>query len=221
MSSRAAFSVVSVFVMLIALVSCTGSAPEILYPDAQLVLLVDPSSGERAEILRLFVAVRDPDGSDDPARIFLSHEEAELYWEFSRDEWAYLEYAGDDWYGMPDIRMPDGAPLPRGAYRITVEDAGLSRSETDLFLSSRPIDRDLSVPQLRVDGSQVRVIFDSNVVLRVYSRSGQMVVNRVVAPGVLPDDVARQIPDEAGLQAFVTTFGGEPRRESGPYSLPR
>lgn len=208
-------------VVLVLLLSCTGSPPEILYPDTQLLLLHDPHADTIAEVLRLFVAVRDPDGADDPARIFLVHPDQELYWEFSREEWAYLEHGGEHWYGMPDIRMPDGRSLPRGRYRVIVEDAGLARSETDLFLSAEVPDRDLPAPRLVVDGGDVRVSYSTEVVLRVYTRSGQLVLNQIVAPGALPEGLLRQIPDEAGVQAFVSTLQEEVRRVSGPYALPQ
>ena len=44
------------------LLSCSGSAPEILFPDSRLSLVLDPATGRVAEVLRLFVAVRDSDG---------------------------------------------------------------------------------------------------------------------------------------------------------------
>ncbi len=207
--------------VVLALLSCTGSPPEILYPDARLSLVRDPGTGDIAEVLRLFVAARDPDGSGDPARIYLVHDAEQLYWEMDRSAWAYVEHAGDHWYGMPDLRMPDGETLPRGRYRIILEDGALARDEIDLFLTADVLDRDQPFPRLRIDGSTLTVDYVSDVILRVYNRSGRMLVNRIVQPGSVPDDVVGLIPEESGILAFVSTTGEAVRRESGPYPLDR
>ncbi|MFW5684125.1 MAG: hypothetical protein ACOC1I_04685 [Spirochaetota bacterium] len=204
----------------VALVGCTGSPPEILYPDLQLSLVRDPATGDVAEVLRLYVAIRDADGESDPARIFLHHESAGLFWELSSDEWSRVEYAGDIWYGMPDLRMPDGDPLPRGRYTVIAEDQGLSRSTSEAFLTADPPDEP-AFPFLIVRSTGLRVQADDEVVLRVYNRSGQMVINQVVVPGAVPSEVFDRIPSETGVQAFVSTLDEGIRLESGPYTIAR
>ena len=214
---RAAGAILVVFLLL----SCTGSPPEILYPDAQLSLVRDPATGEIAEVLRLFVAARDSDGAGDPMRIYLIHDADQLVWEMDRSGWAHVEHAGDQWYGMPDLRMPEGESLPRGRYRIILEDGALARDETEMYLTAGVPDRDQQFPRLRIDGSSLTVDYVSDVVLRVYNRSGRLLVNRVVQPGTVPDDVRGLIPDESGIIAFVSTPEGAVRKESGPYPLDR
>lgn len=202
-----------------ALVSCSGGTPEILFPATRLALVRDPASGDVAEVLRFYVAVRDPDGADDPARVFIVHDDRELFWELSRESWVSLEYAGDQWYGVPEIRMPEGEDLPRGSYRLIVEDAGLSRAESTFLLGGEPASRDEPFPRLAVDGRRLTVEAEGPVALRVYGRAGEMIVNSVVAPGPVPDEVARQIPDESGLTAYLSTVGEGRTRESGPVPL--
>ena len=210
-----------VLVLLVVLaVGCTGSAPEILFPDTQLFLSRDPESGTVAERLRLFVAVRDPDGADDPSRLFLVHDDSGLFWELSVEQWVQVEYGGDQWYGAPDIAMPDGESLPRGEYRLIVEDRSLSRSETSFFITAEPRTADAGFPSLLVEQGGLRVTGDREAVLRVYNRSGQMIVNRAMMPGNVPDAVLRQIPDEAGVEAFVATLDEDVRLESGPFIIP-
>ncbi len=213
--------VAALFVAAGALIGCSGSPPEILHHDARLSLLRDPASGESAEVLRLFIAVRDPDGADDPMRIFVIHDEQTVYWEMDRSEWVRTEHAGEQWYGMPDLRMPDGGALPRGRYRLIVEDGALSRDESELYLTAAAADRSAAFPGLRIDGRALEIDYHSEVILRVYNRAGRMIVNRSLLPGPVPDEVIRQIPDETGLQAYLTSVDGEPRRESGPYTVPR
>ncbi len=205
--------------LLAVLVSCSGSAPEILFPDARLALVRDPSTGAVAEVLRFYVALRDPDGADDPARIFVVHDDSELFWELARESWISFEYAGDQWYGVPEIRMPDGEDLPRGAYRLIVEDAALTRAESTFFLGAEPASREEAFPRLAVDARRLTVEADGPVVLRVYGRAGEMIVSSVVAPGPVPEEIEGRIPDESGLTAYVSTVGEGPIRESGPVAL--
>lgn len=199
--------------------SCSGAEPEILFPDAQLSLLRDPQTGSTAEILRLFVAVRDPDGSDDPARMFVIHDEAQLYWEMSRESWAHLEYAGDDWYGMPDIRLPGGRDLPRGRYRIIVEDGSLSQDESEFFITESSPDRDAGFPRLDLSTETPRVVYDAAVIMRVYGRGGDLLSNTVVGPGPIPSDVWSRVPDESGVQICLVSAGDGYRKEGGPYQM--
>lgn len=205
--------------LLVAFASCTGGAPEVLYPDTRRALVRDPASGEIAEVLRLYVAVRDPDGADDPARIFIVHDDSELFWELSRESWISFEYAGDQWYGVPEIRMPDGGDLPRGAYRLMVEDAGLSRGESTFFLGGEPVSREGPYPELTVDGRVLSIESSGPVVLRVYGRAGALISSNVVAPGSVPDEIVQQIPNESGLTAYVSTAGDGMTRETGPIPL--
>ncbi|MFW5742524.1 MAG: hypothetical protein ACOCW3_00105 [Spirochaetota bacterium] len=201
------------------LVSCSGSAPEILFPDTRLALVRDPSTGAVAEVLRFYVALRDADGADDPARVFVVHDDSELFWELVRESWISFEYAGDQWYGVPEIRMPDGEDLPRGEYRLIVEDAALARAESTFFLGAEPASREEPFPRLTVEARRLTVEADGPVVLRVYGRAGQMIVSSVVAPGPVPEEIEARIPEESGLTAYVSTAGEEPIRESGPIPL--
>lgn len=201
----------------VALAACSAAPPVILYPEAQLFALRDPQSGTVAERLRLFVAVDDPDGADDPARLYVVNDEADLYWEVEREGWVRVEHAGDTWFGVPDIGMPDGSALPRGAYRVIVEDRGLARDEAEFFLTARPLGATTRFPRLERLPEGLAVDYDAAVTLRVYDATGRMVVNRIVSPGLLPSVVAAEIPDAPGHSIFLGATEGAVRPESGPY----
>lgn len=203
--------------------ACTGSPPEILHAEAELLLLVDPVGEEAVEVLRLFVAVRDRDGADDPATILVTSESHELSWEFTREEWVTVEYGGDTWYGMPELRGVPGSPLPRGRYRVVVEDRSLARDESDFHLTAPPTvpptDR---LPRLLVSGDTYRIDSDEEVVLRVYNRVGNLVVDRRVTSGLLPREIESQLPRESGLSAYLYALAGPgPRQVVGPFELRR
>jgi hypothetical protein len=201
------------------LAACSGSPPEILATDLRLALTLDPSDGTTAETLRFYVAIRDPDGSEDPALIVLEHAEAGLRWELGREEWIAIEYAGDMWYGAPDLRGPSGGQMPRGRYSIAVEDQALTRVNADAFLTAPEAPEDPVFPMLEGSANALTVSYSEPVVLRVYSRAGQMRLNQVVRSGPVPADVLELLPDESGLLGFVESTSSEPRLISGPFRL--
>ena len=202
--------------------SCSGSKPEILYSEAELFVVDDRTTGERYESIRLYVAVNDGDGADDIGVVYVDHADEQLYWEFDESTWVRTEFAGDNWIGMPDIRMADGSPLPRGRYRVIVEDRALQRVQGQFSITADPIDpAALEFPRL-VTSPNLVVVADNPVVLRVYSRSGQMPVNGQIPPGAVPADLLQQLPNESGLTAYLTMRGDDGvRLISGPYAIPR
>ena len=151
--------------------------------------------------------------------LILEHEEAGLRWELGREEWIAIEYAGDMWYGAPDLRGPSGGPLPRGRYRVSVEDQALSRVTADAFLTAPEAPDDPEFPLLAGNAGSLSVISPGPVVLRVYSRTGQIRLNQAVRPGRVPADVLALLPDESGLLAFVETITDIPVLISGPFRL--
>lgn len=201
------------------LAGCSGSAPVIVAPAPRLILQLDPISSEITERLRLFVGVEDADGGEDLARMFLVHDAEEFYWELPVEEWQEVEYGGQTWYGSHDIRSAPGAPFPRGRYRILVEDNALSRAVGEFFLTAPEPDGDPAFPLLVGDRESAQVRADGPVVIRVYRRSGQLLLNEVVAPGRLPLALVSRLPDEPGLLLFVETTEGAPLLVTGPLPL--
>lgn len=199
-------------------VACSAAPPEILYPDAQLYLRRDQQTGTTIERVRLFVAVDDPDGADDPATLYVVHDGAGLYWEIDSEEWVTIKLSGDTWYGVPELRMTDGDPLPRGLYRIIVEDRALARDEAEFFLTAEPLGASVRFPLLERTPAGLGVDYDAPVTVRVYDPTGRMIVNRIVSPGLFPSLVQSEIPDESGYSIFLSAVDGAIRVESGPYS---
>lgn len=202
--------------------ACSGSAPTILYPEADLYLVNDRRTGTVYEALRFFVAVRDEDGPSDVAGVYVLHDDSQLYWTLESGTWVALETQGDHWYGAPQLRSPDGEALPRGQYRVIVEDRARQRA-TSSFTVTDPVrpGADVDFPELQVSGRTVAVGWSDSVVLRVYDRTGRSVYSSRVAAGVLPDSVIDALPNRGGLDAYLSTEGGQrPRLLSGPYALP-
>jgi hypothetical protein len=208
--------------LLLWLLGCSGARPEVLQSDGTLFLVDDLESGQRYESIRLFVAVNDENGVDDIGVVYVDHADQELYWEFDASTWVQFEFAGDTWIGMPDMRMPHSEAVPRGRYRVIVEDLALQRTEGQFSVTADPVDLDgLVFPRL-VTSPRLEVVASRPVVLRVYTRSGQMPVNGRMDPGPVPADLLERLPDESGLIAYLTMDGEDGAKLiSGPYDVPR
>ena len=207
---------------LLLLAACSGSAPQVLFPDAQLFLYHDRATGQTSETLRLFVAVQDGDGVEDLQRIFVINDEADLRWESDAEQWVTREYGGDSWVGLPDIRMADHLPLPRGRYRVVVEDGALQSAEASFIVSAPPLPEETEFPLLLGSGNNLQVEFDEPVILRVYARTGQQLLSREVEPGAVDPAVLAELPNESGMTAYLWTRVNQPiRLLVGPYDIER
>lgn len=220
---------------LILLSGCGGAAPEILFADAQVFLVQDLEEGSIGERLRLYVAVDDGDGITDLSVISVVHDRSDLYWQASAEEWVVIEQDGDSWIGLPDLRPIHGETLPRGRYRVILEDNALQEVEGTFGITAPPLVNDSVVfPSLRVTGPIAEVlspaggqatdgqVADGLVVIRVYTRAGRLAISREVSAGPLGQDMQRDMPAETGLQIYLSSPPGNGvRLMSGPFELNR
>lgn len=214
------FAVAGLAVVLSLLAACSGSVPKILFPDVQLFLYHDRATGQIAETIRLFVAVQDDDGVEDLQRIFVIHDEEDLRWESDAEQWVTREHGGDSWVGLPDIRMADHLPLPRGRYRVVVEDGALQSAEASFVISAPSLPDDTAFPALLGDGTTWRVEFEQPVILRVYARTGQQLLSREVEPGSIDSTLLSELPNESGMTAYLWTRVNQPvRLLAGPFDI--
>ena len=204
---------------LLFLAGCTGASPEILTTDARFAVHVDPESAAIRETVRLYVAIEDADGPDDPSLIRVEHEGSALSWEIGRDDWTQIDYAGDQWYGVSELRAASGDALPRGRYLLVVEDQSLSEATSEFFITAVVPDDEIVFPQLTGDRDAPRVEYNAPVILRVYGRAGQLRLSQVIRPGAIGEDVRSRIPDESGVSAYLESINQEPHIIVGPYQL--
>lgn len=203
------------------LAGCTAAPPQLLSNDADLRLVQDPATGDVFESLRFFVAVRDDDGAEDVAAVYLVHDESELYWSLEQSEWVSAEVQGDQWYGSPDLRMPAGEHFPRGRYRILVEDRAMTRDSGSLTITDPVlVPEEVVFPSLSGSGDLLRVDAEGEVTIWVYDRTGRSVQSRRVTSGLLPESFLSGVSGRRGLDAYVLTDDGRrPRLVSGPYAI--
>jgi len=220
--SRLMVGLAGVFVSGLAL-GCGGAPPEILFAEAELFLVEDRETGIIAESLRLYVAVDDGDGIEDLSVLSIVHDESDLYWQASAEDWVGVDQDGDSWIGLPDLRPVSGENLPRGRYRVILEDGSLQETEGSFSITAPPLDATTVVfPEFITTDSEPAVVADGMVVLRVFTRAGKLAVSREVSAGPLGEAILREIPRESGLQVYLSSPPGSGvRLMSGPFDLNR
>lgn len=121
-----------VFLSLLLIYGCTSSQPEIVKVFWQINLYNDLENNSTYEQLSLFLRVTDQDGLEDLSTIFLIQDEEELFWEINSDSWIADESDDYRWIGSNSLTMPDGTQLPRGFYRIILQDLSGEYTEKEI-----------------------------------------------------------------------------------------
>jgi len=104
------------------LCGCTGKPPEISRVAYQLLLTQPPESSAVTEKLSVFLVADDPDGFEDLATLYVIHDGAELYWKIGSADWTKTTFEAETWIGSNGIATADGSPMPRGEYRVLLQD---------------------------------------------------------------------------------------------------
>ena len=158
--------------------SCTGNPPEILEVLWEVRLEQDRESGAVFQSLSLFVKPHDPDGSEDLEELYVIHDAEELFWSLDPDSWTQSGSGQELWIGSNDLRMPDGATLPAGEYRILLRDVGGEASERTIRVEAPPLGQARKyVPEVSVGEDSIRLApADRQYLLWLYSLDGSHAV---------------------------------------------
>jgi hypothetical protein len=120
--------------------ACSGSDPDITGINYELSLVDDRELNTRYEQLTVFVRPYDADGSGDLEYLYLIHDESELFWEITKDDWDERSVNNESWIGSSGFHREDYSSLPRGRYRVQLHDAAGLRDETVFVLDHPAID---------------------------------------------------------------------------------
>jgi hypothetical protein len=176
---RATVLVLTSWMLIIFLLSCTGEPPEILSVFWQLNMVEDLEQNLTYQSLSLFVKPNDPDGFEDIEDLYLINDEQELFWRLDVDSWAQSGADPEIWIGSNSLKMPDGASFPPGEYRILLRDVGGDSAEQKIRLqpvSSKEAQRYL--PKVTVAEGEIRVSGEAeNYQVWVYDTGGRYVAS--------------------------------------------
>ena len=152
---RVGRSVVGLCAALLLIAACESSPPDIVELDLTLYELTDRELGRTYEVVSLFVNADDLDGLEDLDRLYLIHDDAELFWSTGSDSWLQQESADGAWVGAPRLAMPNRAAFPAGTYRVVLVDVAGESAERQLSLPRR---RSAPPPaRVTVEGNRVTV----------------------------------------------------------------
>lgn len=108
------------------------------------------------EQLSVFAAVRDEDGFKDLAALHVLHDGEEFVWTLTPETWTRNDRNKEAWVGGTGLSTPDHSTLPRGMYRVVLEDLAGESDEGTFFLGTG-IEIGAAAPVLRRTGDSVAV----------------------------------------------------------------
>jgi len=98
-------------------VSCTKSAPQIIYGYIQLVVYKDMDGPK--EYFSFFIMPEDEDGIDNLDELYLYNDKEQLCWNIKNDEWQRYTINEKEWIGTRSFTVREGN-LPRGLFRAVL-----------------------------------------------------------------------------------------------------
>lgn len=143
------YKIFFILLLLILFSACDTSPPVIEQFFWKLNLNVSPNGKIIEESLAVFVDIEDEDGIDDIEFLTLYSDENELFWHLPHKNSIRNGSNQTDWYGSRHIIMPDKSDLPRGHYKVRINDYSGKKDERSFFLS--PVlnrDEKFSIPSI-------------------------------------------------------------------------
>lgn len=198
--------------------SCESNPPDIVALDLTTYQLTDRELGTTYEVLSLFVSAGDLDGLDDLDRLYLIHDDAELFWSTHSEVWVQMESEDGLWIGEPRLAMPDRGAFPAGTYRVVLVDLAGESTERELSL---PRDRTSPLAAaVALNGSRARIAGSGAHELWLSNADGLVGVATLDGDGEI--DLAEVAPSawqNATYELYVITRAAAHQSEAmiGPY----
>ncbi len=181
-------------------------------------LPLDPRGRKSSEQLSVFAAVRDEDGIKDLAALHILHDGSEYIWTLRPETWARKERNKETWVGATGLVSPDSGPLPRGLYRVVLEDLSGESDETSFTLGAG-LGEELSFPSITREGDDVAVSSRYSRTELLFLDSRGTLVRVVEAPRE-----ARSLDSLYGSRDWrsdvqsLTAYAYDPERNVGLFS---
>jgi hypothetical protein len=130
--------ILSCFILFI---NCSTNVPEIKDSFIQINLFKDRESGNIYQKLSVFIIPYDGDGLEDLSILYIIHDESELFWALTSEQWENGEDKGNKWIGTNSIIMPELKDFPKGEYRLVLEDLSGESIEKSIYISYPEVDK--------------------------------------------------------------------------------
>lgn len=199
--------------------SCSGHAPELASLEYRLALRpLDPRGTLVSEQLSVFAAVRDEDGIKDLAALHILHDGEELLWTLTSETWTRNDRNKETWVGGTGLSAPDARALPRGLYRVVIEDLS-GESDEATFSIGTGIEKSSAFPVIRRAGDSVSVISKYSRTELLFLDAAGGLVRAVDAPRQ-PEPLDRLFGSPGWRQEAGTlvAYGYDAERNLGVFS---
>lgn len=213
-------------VVLVLLLSCQPSKPQILQFFYQVNEVWNPQTKEWKESLAVHVQAQNEDSLEDLDHLNLIHDQDRLWWQVKKDTWVRQDRNGENWVGTNNLEPYQGTVLPRGTWRVQLVARSGEAAETRFSLPPLPEDAPpkprLSLTQkgdeLFLEG------FPPSYLIWVYGdRDALLAVKKQLGPRfklseLLPDPQQRTQARAVYFYSYLPRDGTGLR--AGPYVLP-
>lgn len=198
--------------------SCAINPPGIVSTSHRLIVQAVDAAGQREERLSFFASIKDRDGVGDIEYLFLMHDESELFWTITLDNWVRREEGEAVWLGSNGLEPGDDGLMPRGRYRVVVVDKAGERDER-IFNLSAPVMADYSLPVLRLIGNQVTLDSPYQMNTLFFLDPADNPVKTVgINPGTNSLDALWGDPSWRTAAYTIRAYGFDPKAETGFFS---
>lgn len=208
----------------LAVSSCSTTPPEIAQTFWQLNLVHNPQTGASHERLSFFVQVANTNGVSDLGSIYLLEDKSEIYWRLDPSNWDTSNRNGELWVGSNFLRMPGASPIPRGSYRVLVNNLAGERATGSIFVSADHLEASkVSFPTVSQKGGRVTVEGrGGDTALWLYNLEGSFLGSRPKHPAGYP---IASLSAGQGRSVQLTVYAYEYDKScgcglvNGPYDL--
>lgn len=191
----------------IVFINCSTNVPEIKDSFVQINLFKDRESGHIYQKLSVFIIPFDGDGMDDLSILYIIHDETELFWALTSEEWENGEDKGNKWIGTNSIIMPELKDFPKGEYRLVLEDLSGESIEKSIYISYPEVDKNnYNFPSPYTDENKIFInseyqgpriwIYDSNNYLSTFI---------VEASGINKDNISSSL-NETDIHYYIYLY---------------
>ena len=201
------------------LLSCSGHLPELTAVEYRLsVSPLDSAGSKLGERLSVFAAVRDEDGYKDLAALHVLHDESEYLWTLLPDSWTRRDQNKEIWIGSSGLATPDAGLLPRGLYRVVLEDLA-GGSDQASFTLGAGLEAGLEFPVIRKENDWVVVLSKYARTELLFLDGGGTVLRSVEAPRIRKDmDYLYGSPAWKTDVESLLAYAYDPERNLGVFS---
>ena len=206
--------------VLILFLNCSTNTPEIKDSFIQINIFNDKESNLIYQKLSIFIVPYDGDGFEDLSILYIIHDELELFWAITSEQWETGEEKGNTWIGSNSIIMPELKDFPKGEYRLILEDLSGDSIEHAIYLSYPEVDKDNYIfPYPYTDEDKIYITgISKSPRIWIYDNNGY-VNTFIVEESGLNKNIISSAANNADIKYYIYSYDTEIRMGTiaGPF----